>query len=307
MISSKISSAPDRSARSRRKGRNDRLRRADAAGALDRLDDDRGQIPFSAAQGRRDGVRIAPRQLDDELGHRVGHPGRADHHPVVRAVVGALELRDERSAGERARRPDREHRRLRAGAGEPQALDRRDAAPDLLGQLDLGLGRGREGRPAADLCLDRGDDRRVGVTEDERRVVAQKVAVAVAVDVLDPQPGTRRDVGWIGRRKDGRPGRATGQRGGRPLEQRPRTWRSRNIIVEQRHREGPPENRDPRFRGYADPFRGSTIGDAKATESSVVRNVARRTLGLLSRLTRERRDRVGYREEFSFSCTTTKI
>ena len=145
MISSKISSAPDPVGQLAQERQERRLGRAHAAGALDRLDDDRGQIPLAAVEGRGDGLGIAPRQLDHEIGHRSRHPGRADHDPVVRPVVGALELRHERPAGERARRPDGEHGRLGAGAREPQALDRGDAASDLLGQLDLGLGRCRKG------------------------------------------------------------------------------------------------------------------------------------------------------------------
>ena len=75
-------------------------------------------------------------------------------------------------------------------ASVPELVNRRrsiDGTPaaDLLGQLDLGLGRCREGGPAADLGLDRGDDGGVGVAQDQRGVIAQEVAVAVAIDVLD--------------------------------------------------------------------------------------------------------------------------
>ena len=124
----------------------------------------------------------------DEPRHHLGNTRRPGHHPVVRAVVRALELGDERPAGERPGRPDGEHRRLRARAGEAQALDRRDASPDLLGELDLDLGRGGERGAATDLLLHRGDDRRVGVPEDQRGVVAEEVAVGVAVHVGDRRP-----------------------------------------------------------------------------------------------------------------------
>ena len=40
--------------------------------------------------------------------------------------------------------------------------------------------------PSRDLRLDRRDDVRVGVAEDERRVVAEEIAVLVAVDVPCP-------------------------------------------------------------------------------------------------------------------------
>ena len=54
---------------------------------------------------------------------------------------------------------------------------------DLLGELDLGLGRGAVARPARGRRGDRGDDLRVGVAEDQRAPGADPVDVAVAVDV----------------------------------------------------------------------------------------------------------------------------
>src|SRR5207342_2354054 len=107
---------------------------------------------------------------------------------------------------------------------------------DLLGKLDLGLGRGREGRAAAHLRLDSRDDGRVRVTEDQRGVVAQEVAVLVAVHVADAQALTRGDVWRIGRGVDGRPGRATGQRRGRPVEQFARARGPGEVVIEDVHR-----------------------------------------------------------------------
>ena len=161
---------------------------ADPTRALDRLDDDRGEIRLASAEGRLDPVGIAPRQLHDEPRHRLGDAGRAGHHEIVGPVVRTLELRDERPPGERPGRPDREHRRLGPGAREAHPLDRGHAPDQLLGELDLGLGRGRERRSAADLGLDGRDDRRVGMAEDERGVVAEEVAVFVAVHVADDEP-----------------------------------------------------------------------------------------------------------------------
>ena len=54
---------------------------------------------------------------------------------------------------------------------------------DLLGQLDLGLGRGAVAGPARGGLVDRGDDLGVGVAEDQRAPGADPVDVAVAVDV----------------------------------------------------------------------------------------------------------------------------
>ena len=102
------------------------------------------------------------------------------------AVVGVLELGEQRPAGERPRGADGEHRRLGAGVGEPDLLDRRQAIADLLRQLDLGLGGCRERGAAPDLGLDRRDDLRVGVAQDQRGVVAEEVAVLVAIDVPGP-------------------------------------------------------------------------------------------------------------------------
>src|SRR4029077_13818482 len=128
---------------------------------------------------------------------------------------------------------------LRAGAREAQAFDRWDASPDLLGELDLDLGRGGERGAATDLLLDRRHDRRVGVAEDQRGVVAEEVAVGVAVHVGDAQPRPGRDVGWVRRRVDRRPGGSAGQRSGRALEQLARARRSGQIVVEQGQRTPP--------------------------------------------------------------------
>ena len=64
-------------------------------------------------------------------------------------MVGAGELDDDLAPGDGAGEADGAHRRLGAGAGHPQHLDRGDAGDDLLGQLDLGGGRGAEAGPRA--------------------------------------------------------------------------------------------------------------------------------------------------------------
>ena len=160
---------------------------ADAARALDRLDDDRGDVALVA------GERSARRRPRRPTAARARGRDTPSGTPGVQATAVSCvpwyarsNLASERRPGEGARRADREHRRLGARVREPDAFDRRQPADDLLGQLDLGLGRRRERRAAADLRLDRGDDLRVGVAEDERRVVAEEVAVLVAVDVPGP-------------------------------------------------------------------------------------------------------------------------
>ena len=85
----------------------------DAAGALDRLDDDRRKLGFPAVKYALDTVGIAPGQLDDQAGQRLRNAGGAGHHAVVGAVVRVIEPGDERSSRERTSGPDREHRRLR--------------------------------------------------------------------------------------------------------------------------------------------------------------------------------------------------
>jgi len=122
-----------------------RLGWADATRALDRLDDDGGEIGFAAAEPGRDAVGVAPRQLDDQPADRVGDAGRSGHHQVVRAVIAPVELRDQRPAGERPGGPDREHRRLGPGRREAEVFNRWHPPTQLLGELDLGLRRRSEG------------------------------------------------------------------------------------------------------------------------------------------------------------------
>jgi len=191
----------------------------DAAGALDRFDDDRRELSLATGEGLLDPVGIAPRQVDDEVARRLWHAGRVGEDRVVGPVIRAVEPGDEVAAGERPGRPDREHRRLGAGVREPQPLDRRQAAPDLLGQLDLDLGRRGERRGPADLVGDRFDHRRMRVAEDQRGVVAKEVAVLVAVDVPRPEALAADHVRRVRRIEDGRPGRAARDRLRRPLEQ----------------------------------------------------------------------------------------
>ena len=79
----------------------------------------------------------------------------------------------------------RAHRRLGAGRDEPHLLDRRHGVDDLLGELDLALGRRAERRPVGGRLLHRLDDLGVGVAEDERPPGHHPVDVAAPVGVLD--------------------------------------------------------------------------------------------------------------------------
>ena len=99
------------------------------------------------------------------------------------AVVGAGELDDDLAPGSGAGEADGAHRSLGAGAGHAQHLDRGDAIGDLLGKLDLGGGWGAVGGAAPRRLDQRGEDRGVGVAEDQRPPGADPVEVAVAVDI----------------------------------------------------------------------------------------------------------------------------
>ncbi len=60
-----------------------------------------------------------------------------EHHGVVMAVVGALDLADDVAARDAPRQPDGVHGRFGAGVGEPDALEPEPAA-QLLGQRTAG-------------------------------------------------------------------------------------------------------------------------------------------------------------------------
>src|SRR5213078_1634056 len=97
------------------------------------------------------------------------------------SVVAAGELHDSRATGEAAGEADRRHRRLGAGADEPHLLDRADPGDDLLGELDLALGRRTEAGAAADLGPHRVDNGGMRMAEDDRAPGADEVDVVTAV------------------------------------------------------------------------------------------------------------------------------
>ena len=103
-------------------------------------------------------------------------------------MVGAGELDHDLAAGECPSEAHRAHRRLGAGGGEADHLDRGNPVDDLLGQLDLGGGRGAVAGAAGRGGADGGEHLRVGVAEDQRPPGADPVEVAVAVDVNQLTP-----------------------------------------------------------------------------------------------------------------------
>ena len=149
------------------------------------------------------GVGVVEGDGAGQLAHRVGdaaavgHADRVvagaerlqrrvdrDHHRVVVAVVGALDLEDRVAAGGAAGEVDGVHRRLGAGVVEAP-LGQAEAARQLLGDGDRAVGRGGEVGPFVDPRLDRGADGRVGVADAHHAEAVVEVGVLVAVDVPD--------------------------------------------------------------------------------------------------------------------------
>ena len=114
-----------------------------------------------------------------ELVQRRAH---ADHHGVVVAVVGALDLQHQVAAGGGAREVDGVHRGLGAGVGEAP-LRQAEAAHELLGDDDRALGGRGEVRAAPGALAHRGHDGRVGVAHAHHAEAVVEVDVLVAVDV----------------------------------------------------------------------------------------------------------------------------
>ena len=138
MTSSKTSRAPDVASQLAEEGEEAGGRGHDAACAQHRLDDDgrqvaevrleRRQRPFAVVE-RRDDDRVGDRGRDAPSARRAEDVAGNARRVVVRAVVAACEDADLLPAGERARRTQREHRRLRAGVREANELDARQPLP----------------------------------------------------------------------------------------------------------------------------------------------------------------------------------
>ena len=170
-----------------------------------RIHDQAGQLRGFFFQDLRARVRVVPRQHHHVLEHRRRDPGRpgdrlgplaaagtlavaaadAHHHPVVRAVIGALELRDLRPARDRARQPHRVHRGFGARVRETDGLDGGHPARQRLGQAHLVLGRPGERQPVLGRLLHGLHDVRRRMAQDEARVVAVEVEAVDPVGVPD--------------------------------------------------------------------------------------------------------------------------
>ena len=118
---------------------------------------------------------------------------RAREERVRVAVVTAGELQDAVASGESASKPDGAHRGLRPGGDQPHELDGGNRVHDLLGELDLSLRRGAERRAFGRRRLDRRDDLRVGVAEDERPPGHDPIEVAAPIGVLEVGPRSAPD------------------------------------------------------------------------------------------------------------------
>ena len=168
-------------------------RRNDAHVRRDRLDQDRGGVGLG--KRRRDRVAIVPGHHDRLRrlglgdaragGKRVGRETRAGfgEQAIDVPVVGAGELEDPFAAGRGARQAHDAHRRLGAGVDHPRHLDPRHPRADLVGELDLALGRRPEAGARAGGGGDRLHDCGAGVAEDQRPPGADPVDVAVAVGI----------------------------------------------------------------------------------------------------------------------------
>ena len=168
-------------------------------------------------------LRIVPRQHHGVLQDGGRDAGRGDHrlrplaapgrlrvgrdaheHPVVGAVVGALELRDLRPARERAREAHGVHRPLGARVREADLLDRRHAPGQELREPHLVLRGPRERETVRDRLLDHLDDLGRRVAQDQTRV-AVEVDTVGAVGVPDVGALATLDVERVRVEERGRP------------------------------------------------------------------------------------------------------
>ncbi len=105
------------------------------------------------------------------------------------AVVLAFELHDQPPSGRGASETHCSEHSLGPGRGEADHLDAREQIPEEFGNLNLEAMRDSVYRAAAELSLNRIDDCRVGVAEEQRAVAQEIVDVFVAVDI--PNVGAR--------------------------------------------------------------------------------------------------------------------
>ena len=173
--------------------------------AGDRLDDDAGDVPGVQRERFFELRDVVVLQHHGVLHHFGGHAGAgrvaesgeagAGFHEqrVGMAVITAFELDDGVAAGRAAGEANRAHARFGAGTHQADHLDRRHQAHDLLGQLDLALGRRAEGKALHGGLLHRLQHRGMAVPEDHRSPRSDVVDVALAVRVPEVRPQRARD------------------------------------------------------------------------------------------------------------------
>ena len=180
-------------------------REQDSAVLEDRLHDDTGDLTRVGLEDPGDHLEVVEGghqgEADDGIGdsgtgrHARGLLGRTEvflvpnrnHHRVVVAVVGPLELDDQVASGHRSHQMDGIHGCLGARVSESP---KRQAVThgQLLGDDDGVGGRLCEMGPFAHPLAHRGNDRRVGMPGEHRPVSTVHVDVFVAIDV--PNPGS---------------------------------------------------------------------------------------------------------------------
>ena len=191
--------------------------RNDAADAQQRIDQDGGELARFLLDDLLAGLGIVPGQHDHVLEHGRRNPGRRRHrlgpaaasgrlhvgsdahqHPVVGAVIRALELGDLGPSREGSGRADRIHGGLGARVREAHAFQRRHSPRQHLGQANLVLRGARKGQAEGGGVLRRLHHVRMGVAQDEARVVAVEVQAVHAVHVPDVRALSPLDVEGIG-------------------------------------------------------------------------------------------------------------
>ncbi len=143
------------------------------------------------------------------------------------AVVRTLELRDLPFAGERNGGTNRVHDRLGSGVAEPDAFDGWHALLHLLGQLDFHLGRPVVRSASRRLHTDGVDNGRMGVAQNQGRVVEGKIKEMVTVDVIQVYAGGAIDIG----RERIEPGAGASISSGKHPCARSKSWREVGLRV----------------------------------------------------------------------------
>src|SRR5207248_6718223 len=116
-----------------------------------------------------------------------------DEKTVAVSVVAALELDYLIAPSEAARETQSRHRRLRPAVDHANHLDRGHGVNNLLGHLDLKLGRRAVARPARERRVQSVNYFRVGVAEYHRPPRADVVNVCATVNVVHRRALRARD------------------------------------------------------------------------------------------------------------------